>query len=149
MKNQVYPVLMSIRSTWLRSLLSLGLILNGSSYSMASAHAGLEMEGAAPSSSGASNDLTAMPPCHESVANSESIEKDISSTAAESDTPSKLALSGCCKSGKCNCACVHAVFALPSIARIDVVSLRGPIVRPIVIHHATPVLSRLSRPPIV
>jgi hypothetical protein len=94
------------------------------------------------------NEIAARPSCHEAAtANADETPDNEVSTLP--DDSSKASAADCCKHGKCSCACVHATATLPGIARMEATVFHGPITRPIDVRHAAPVLSLLSRPPIV
>ncbi len=132
----------------LRCLLCISLILNGSGYVMASAHLQMGHMGSiaviqepAPA---------AMPPCHQN--------DDASGTAAvelpeavqdESRAMSKHPAPDCCKSGACQCACMHQAHAvLPVQALRHDVSGHAVDVRTLQPAHPAPALPHLIRPPI-
>ena len=147
--HQVYPIRMTIRSICLRVLLSLGMILNGSSLAMASAHAGMGMGNPLHSASEAAPVLGSQPSCHEDAAHVDATASHDASVKSDSGEPSKSQSPGCCKSGKCSCACVHAAAALPGIARMEATVFHGSILGSVEVSHTAPVLPELSRPPIL
>lgn len=145
----MYSIDMSIQSLWLRVLLSLGLILNGSSLAIASVEAGMDMDRALHSSPEATPGLASQPSCHEVASNQNATGSRDAPLGSQSGAPSKSQHPDCCKSGKCTCACVHAAVALPGIARMEASVFHGPILCSTDVHHVAPVLSELIRPPII
>ena len=142
-------------STWpalLRVLLSIGLILNGSGYAVASTHMQMGYMATvalAPLSTG--DPVTvAQPPCqhHDSGASAPATQlPDAASytAPAKSTHPSP----DCCKSGACRCACVnHAQAGIPAYSFRYAVIEHASAVRPLKPGHVTPALPHLIRPPI-
>ena len=115
--------------TVLRILLSLALVLNGTSGAWAMDAATAKVE-APPARADAA------PPCHEHA--------DAPEPAAPAPQPSD-----CCQTTACQCACAH----LPAVAFLSTVVVSPLPMRngsvPVVIHrHATPPLPHQLRPPI-
>lgn len=141
---------MTFRSILLRLVLALGVILNGSPFAMAASSVGLhdpaEMHSLAQN---AEARISAMPSCHESSA---SVESNTSERSAQSKdvaaTTPKRAVPDCCKSGHCNCACVHAAATLPSFDWRAVAGIHESVVFPVETGLPAPILPNLNRPPI-
>jgi hypothetical protein len=139
---------MIFRSTSLRALLSLALILNGSAFAMPSMHSGMGVESGAHASSPAHEQTAAQPSCHEMP-----LEK-VAGTMQTADSGHQLAskksaASDCCEDGKCACTCIHALAAIPTIAMNLIAEFQRPVIRIAEHGYPSPVLTLLSRPPIV
>ena len=138
----------SVLSISLRMLLSLGLILNGSSLAMTSVDAGMGMGNTLSSAPDVAPVLASMPACHDKAAVPAATDGLDATGVTHPNSPSKSPHPDCCKSGKCACACVHATAALPGIARMEATVFHGSILCSAEVCHLAPVLSELSRPPI-
>lgn len=151
---------MSVRSILLRLLLSVGLILNGSGYAVASAHMQMDdsmqagsMQAGTSSTLVASAALAAETPCpthhlmgmQSMSTESPTVHGAANTTSLKSGHPSP----DCCKSGACRCACVHQCqAAVPAVAfQLAVIEKVGN-VRPMQSGHESPAVPHLIRPPI-
>jgi hypothetical protein len=147
MPGPVYGISMIFRSTSLRALLSLALILNGSAFAMPSMHSGMDVEPGAHASSPAHEQTAAQPSCHEMP-----VERDAGPTrTADSDhqlASKKSPVPDCCEHGKCACTCIHALAAIPTIAMNLIAEFQRPVIRIAERGCPSPVLPQLSRPPI-
>lgn len=145
---------MSVWSILLRLLLTVGLILNGSSYAVASAHMQMDhMTMSASASQPAEKPVVnAEPPCagHH---HSRSETGDTSFAYAATDLAafqSGLPSPDCCDSGSCRCSCVHpSPTAVTTAVFQPAVFEQSGCVGPTLSAHAPPVSPRLIRPPIV
>lgn len=148
---RVYPRTMWYRSTLLRVVVSLGVILNGSPFAMAASSVGMhihsEKQVVAQNTEG---DVTALPSCHEAArTNSNSTHQHPSMPTSASLAKSSSPAPDCCKSGRCSCACVHAAATLPSFRWIALAEIHRSIICPLNTDLPAPILPHLSRPPIV
>jgi hypothetical protein len=129
----------------LRLLLSLAVLVNGTTAAMAFKHAGHDAMLATTAPVQASSTANA-DPCHEhDQAASLASEDPVAPVPAESGHPPL----DCCQSGTCQCACMHpAPAAVPAIAfaAVSIGHARGARAMPT--SHATPALPHLIRPPI-
>ena len=143
---------MSVPSPLLRVLLSISLILNGSSYAMASMH--MQMgHGPAPAlavEQAPDSVDAAEPPCHQHQNGVLGLEAPLSDTASDTASiQSEIPPPECCKSGSCRCACVHQVQVAVSVYSLDgAVIEHADVMPPLNPGHAAPVLPHLIRPPI-
>jgi hypothetical protein len=138
---------MVFRSTSLRMLLSLALILNGSAFAMPAMHGGMGIVSGVHADSMADEPTSARPPCHEPAMADDAAQAQSTDSRSHED-PAESPVPDCCKHGKCACTCIHALAAIPVIAvdlvavfhcPVSVVGERG---------YPSPVLPQLSRPPI-
>jgi len=144
---------MSVWSILLRVMLTVGLILNGSGYAVASSHMQMEhtaMAGVAPPNA-ANSEATAGPACTEHPQAMVPVAENAGSDAA-TDASSVNSLDpspDCCKSGACRCACVQqAQAAVPAVVLHQAVIEHVGSVRPMESGHASPAIPHLIRPPI-
>lgn len=143
---------MPICSVALRLLLILGLILNGTGYSVAAAH--LQMDASAMHEGGADAQdpqASAKPPCHGQV------KKDTTASPKPAwvampgaETPSSgHSTPDCCKAGSCHCACTQqAPYALALQGWRGLPGINALGIHPLAVGHPAPALAQLIRPPI-
>jgi hypothetical protein len=143
----VYGISMIFRSTSLRALLSLALILNGSAFAMPSMHGGMGIDSDAHTISPAHAQTAAQPSCHEMPMADEAGPTPGADTGADID-PSKSPVPDCCEDGKCACTCIHVLAAIPTIAMNLIAEFQRPVIRIAERGYPSPVLPQLSRPPI-
>ncbi len=146
----VYSKEMGFRSTLLRVVLGLGVILNGSPFAMAAPSFGMHDHSQTQTlAQEAEGDHLALPSCHETAASNSSKANGHSplgkgAALSKSSAPSP----DCCKSGRCSCACVHAAATLPSFLWVVVAEIHGSVISPIEAGLPAPILPHLRRPPI-
>lgn len=144
---------MPVPSLLLRVLLSLSLVLNGSSYAMASTHMQMgHHESAATTPQQKTDDTVAAadPACHQQHAGgSEPATQAPDTTPDIAPVKSAPPQPDCCKSGACPCACVQqAQAAIPMYSLGDSVMGHADLVIALKPGHAAPGLRHLIRPPI-
>src|SRR5688500_14901628 len=129
----------------LRLLLSLAVLLNGTTAALAFKHGGHDAMPATTAPALASSTADALPcPEHDQAALMAS-EDPVTPVPAESGHPPL----DCCQSGACQCACMHpAPAAAPTIAFAAVSIGHARSARPMPTGHAAPALPHLIRPPI-
>lgn len=136
-------------------MLSGALILNGLGPAVATVRMhvmqpALAMQDGGTVPAGASNHA-ANPPCHAHTAVAANESKPGHAPAAMHqghDEKSKLPVPDCCKSGKCQCACLQHSQAVVAILRWDLPPPAFDAMRPMAALHVPPALPRLIRPPI-
>ncbi|MBL0162119.1 MAG: CopL family metal-binding regulatory protein [Xanthomonadales bacterium] len=139
---------MFLRSTWLRVLLSLALILNGSAFAMPSMHGGMSHVTSTYPAATLHDEAESQPSCHEMPIAAAANETDSEASTRLVDSL-KGATPDCCEHGKCSCACSHALATIPSIAMLAIAKFRSSAVRVAERGCPSPLLPHLSRPPIV
>lgn len=142
---------MSVWSILLRVLLTVGLILNGSGYAVASAHMQHMTMASATPQPVATPVAAVESPCAERhqgmvpVAGNPLPDAASDAVSVESEYPAP----DCCKSGACRCACVHhSQAAVPAVAFRQAVIEHVSSVRSMKSGHDSPALPHLIRPPI-
>lgn len=138
---------MAIWPILLRTVISLGLVINGSvpamaSDSMAHVHDGpVAMANPAVPLSGGEV------PCH--LAEAPAIPASASSDAAPIAPAPAPSFDDCCAQGACRCTCLHQAFAtVPVVMANDPVPQQSGTARRIYPGHEAPASLRLIRPPI-
>ena len=140
---------MSLGSILLRLLLCLCLVLNGTAAASASAHLPVPMliDAASIAANTTSTAAIQDEPCHGHDAAAMAVQDEAPATTPEPAQPKHSP--DCCKSGICNCACVHIAQAGVPALRIPALALdHARSVRPLTLGHATPALPHPIRPPI-
>ena len=140
---------MSLGPILLRLLLCLCLVLNGTVAASASAHLPMPEPTDAASIAANTTSITATPdePCHGHDAAAMTEQDEAPATTPEPAPPKHSP--DCCKSGLCNCACVHIAQAGVPALQIPAAMLdQTRSVRPLTLGHATPALPHPIRPPI-
>lgn len=132
---------MSVGSLLLRFVLSLALLVSGTS------HADMAMAGMAGEHAGHVAAAVAAPPCHEA---GETAADHAAHGAGVADGPAGDPLPDCCQAGSCRCACVHGLSATPVPGSAGF-RPSGPQrhAEPGTVTYVSPSLPQLIRPPIV
>jgi hypothetical protein len=137
-----------LRSIFLRMLLCIALVLNGSGYAFAATQ--MELQHLSMATETAGRSVEPAPPCHESVVVAEA---DLGSHHAASDDcmaaqPHKQT-EGCCQPSQCSCDCLqHATSAVRHTAPAAHLPHESRIVSVQPARHVSPLLPNLFRPPI-
>jgi len=143
-------------STLLRLALIAILVLNGAGAAAASV---TMMQAATSPGIAAQADTMQQPsamragmPCHDMAQMTDrAVPADTAMHASDyaSRDKSSPAKPDCCKSGSCQCACVHAAqAALPAMLALTLLSPHSEVSHPMRAGHADPALPHLVRPPI-
>ena len=138
---------MSIWPILLRTVISLGLVINGSAPAMASTAMAHVRDGPVAMANPAVPLSGGEVPCHSAKAASAPTSAS-SETAPAAQAPVPVS-DDCCAQGACRCTCLHQAFAtVPVVMANDPVPQQSGTARRIYRGHEAPASLRLIRPPI-
>jgi len=140
-------------SVLLRGFLSLSLILNGSGYAVASMQTNMGHTGSMAASQAVALQpgAAAESPCHSKQHNASAVVSIEVRDAVQDHSAAKDGSGSldCCKSGSCQCACVHQIqAAIPASILLHDMPEHASGVHSLKPGHASPPLPHLIRPPI-
>lgn len=138
-----------LRSIFLRMLLCVALILNGSGYAFAATQ--MELQHVAMAAETDASAMDSAPPCHEPPASATPSPTSHHAAADDCVTaePPHAQEQGCCQPSQCSCDCLqHATSAVRHAAPAAHLPHETRVVPVQPARHASPLLANLFRPPI-